>query len=133
VQGVSSVLRASNGDFLVMSDNGFGAQGNSADYVLRVYRTSPQFKTRHGGSGAIDVEGFFTLRDPWDRINFPIVAEQTYYPNSVGVVEIAHKDAHAAVRSGLARLNDARSQRANACGCRTWSRRPSAKARRLSG
>ena len=96
VQGVSSVLRASNGDFLVMSDNGFGAQGNSADYVLRVYRISPEFKTRHGGSGAIDVEGFLTLRDPWDRINFPIVAEQTYYPNSVGAtIEVA-----AAIKAG---------------------------------
>jgi hypothetical protein len=36
VQGVSSVLRAKNGDFLVMSDNGYGARNNSADYVLRV-------------------------------------------------------------------------------------------------
>lgn len=38
VQGISSVLRSSNGDFLVMSDNGFGAKENSTDYVLRVYR-----------------------------------------------------------------------------------------------
>jgi hypothetical protein len=36
VQGFSSVLRESNGDFLVMSDNGFGAEENSADYLLRV-------------------------------------------------------------------------------------------------
>ena len=46
IQGVSSVLRAGNGDFLVMSDNGFGAKNNSADYVLRVYRIAPEFKTR---------------------------------------------------------------------------------------
>ena len=51
VQGMSSVLRASNGDFLVMSDNGFGAKNNSADYVLRVYRISPDFRTEAGGSG----------------------------------------------------------------------------------
>ena len=31
VQGVSSVLQARNGDFLVMSDNGYGARNNSAD------------------------------------------------------------------------------------------------------
>ena len=51
VQGISSVLRASNGDFLVMSDNGFGAQNNSQDYVLRVHRISPDFKTKPGGTG----------------------------------------------------------------------------------
>src|SRR5262245_54685571 len=61
VQGVSSVLRTSNGDFLVMSDNGFGAQNNSADYVLRVHRISPDFKTKTGGSGAITVQSYFTL------------------------------------------------------------------------
>src|SRR5688572_20021372 len=43
VQGFSSVLRESNGDFLVMGDNGFGAKENSPDYVLRAYRISPDF------------------------------------------------------------------------------------------
>ena len=38
VQGFSSVVRASDGDFLVMSDNGFGAKPNSPDYVLRLER-----------------------------------------------------------------------------------------------
>src|SRR5215510_14564473 len=80
VQGVSSVLRTSNGDFLVMSDNGFGAQNNSADYVLRVHRISPDFKTKTGGSGAIAVKSFISLHDPDFKINFPIVAEKpTYY------------------------------------------------------
>src|SRR5262245_9995284 len=55
VQGISSVLRESNGDFLVMSDNGFGAKTNSADYVLRVYRISPDFKTKNQGTGAVAV------------------------------------------------------------------------------
>src|SRR5262245_35370820 len=51
VQGISSVLRLSMGDFLVMSDNGFGQQNNSQDYVLRVHRISPDFKTKSRGSG----------------------------------------------------------------------------------
>ncbi|HKE83387.1 MAG TPA: esterase-like activity of phytase family protein [Vicinamibacterales bacterium] len=90
VQGVSSVLRTSKGDFLVMSDNGFGAQENSADYVLRVHRISPDFKTKTGGSGAVTLESFFTLRDPDFKINFPIVAEKpTYYPTSSIPVDIA--------------------------------------------
>jgi hypothetical protein len=83
VQGVSAVLRTSKGDFLVMSDNGFGSQTNSADYVLRVHRISPDFKTKTGGTGTIDVQSFITLRDPDFKIDFPIVAEKpTYYPTS---------------------------------------------------
>jgi hypothetical protein len=38
VQGFSSVLRATKGDFLAMPDNGFGQKENSADFVLRLYR-----------------------------------------------------------------------------------------------
>jgi hypothetical protein len=82
VQGVSSVLLASNGDFLVMSDNGFGAKENSPDYVLRVHRISPRFKTRFGGAGAIKVKSFITLSDPFHRIRFPILAEQAMYPGT---------------------------------------------------
>lgn len=92
VQGVSSVLRASNGDFLVMSDNGFGAQNNSADYVLRVYRISPDFRTKKGGSGEIDVRSFFTLRDPNHRIPFPIVADGKFYYDGVIPVDPAIRD-----------------------------------------
>jgi hypothetical protein len=89
VQGISSVLRESNGDFLVMSDNGFGAKENSADYVLRVYRIAPDFRTKNGGSGMIDVESFITLSDPHRYVNFPIVADGTLYPNSVIPVDPA--------------------------------------------
>ena len=83
VQGVSSVLRTGDGEFLVMSDNGFGAKTNSADYVLRVYRIDPRFRTRRGGSGEIEVESFFSLRDPFHKMNFPIVAEMDFYPNGL--------------------------------------------------
>jgi hypothetical protein len=83
VQGISSVLRGWNGDFLVMSDNGFGAKTNSADYVLRVYRILPDFKTERGGSGAIQVRSFITLSDPDHQISFPIVADSEFYPNSM--------------------------------------------------
>jgi hypothetical protein len=83
VQGVSSVLRAGDGEFLVMSDNGFGQKTNSADYVLRVYRIDPRFRTRKGGSGEVEVESFFSLRDPFHKVNFPIVAEMDFYPNGL--------------------------------------------------
>jgi hypothetical protein len=82
VQGFSSVLRESNGEFLAMSDNGFGQQGNSADYVLRVYRIAPDFKTRNRGTGAVTIRSFISLRDPDHRLSFPIVASLTNYPAS---------------------------------------------------
>ena len=85
VQGISSVLRARNGDFLVMSDNGFGAKENSQDYVLRVYRITPNFRTKHGGRGSIKVRSFITLSDPYRRINFPIVADRELYPGNAMV------------------------------------------------
>ena len=82
VQGFSAVLRAPNGDFWAMPDNGFGAKNNSADYVLRVYRISPDVRTKTGGSATIAVKSFIELRDPNDKIDFPIVAEGEFYPDT---------------------------------------------------
>jgi len=82
VQGVSSVLRESNGDFLIMSDNGFGAKGNSADYVLRIYRISPDFKTKNRGTGSVTVESFISLHDPDHKLSFALVAEGVNYAAS---------------------------------------------------
>jgi hypothetical protein len=92
VQGFSSVLRTSAGDFLVMSDNGFGAKANSPDYVLRVYRIAPEFRTAQGGSGEIAVRSFFTLSDPLDYIPFPIVAEGATYPGTAIPVDSRIRD-----------------------------------------
>jgi hypothetical protein len=86
-QGISAILRASNGDLLAMPDNGYGQQINSADFVLRLYRISPDFKTKNGGSGAIDIESFITLRDPDHRIPFVITAELATYPGTSAPVD----------------------------------------------
>jgi hypothetical protein len=32
-----------------MPDNGYGTKANSADYLLRVYHVTPDFKTARGG------------------------------------------------------------------------------------
>ena len=92
VQGFSSVLRTSEGDFLAMSDNGFGAKPNSPDYVLRVYRIDPDFRTATGGSGTITVESFITLSDPFHKVNFPIVAEGATYPGTAIPVDDEIRD-----------------------------------------
>jgi hypothetical protein len=91
IQGFSSILRASNGDFWAMSDNGFGSKPTSPDFVLRVYRISPDFKTRNGGSGSIVVRSHIALRDPDRLVNFPIVADGTTYPGSATPVDPAIK------------------------------------------
>jgi hypothetical protein len=41
VQGFSAVHRNSDGSYLVMSDNGFGAKANSQDFELRCTASSP--------------------------------------------------------------------------------------------
>ncbi|MCK5232835.1 MAG: hypothetical protein KAR13_21355 [Desulfobulbaceae bacterium] len=37
---------------------------NSADYHLRCYTITPDFKTKEGGTGTITIEGFIELHDP---------------------------------------------------------------------
>ena len=82
VQGLSSVLPGRHGDYWVMPDNGFGAKENSSDFLLRVYRIDPHFKTAFGGPGTIHVRTSITLRDPDRKVTFPIVADGVTYPGS---------------------------------------------------
>jgi len=98
VQGFSAVLDGPRpGTYLVMPDNGFGAQGNSADALLRVYAVRPDFKRWNGravtGSasvspvsfrsgrarGSFDEASFISVRDPDHKLTFPIQAELDHY------------------------------------------------------
>ncbi|WP_436496850.1 esterase-like activity of phytase family protein [Actinokineospora sp. HUAS TT18] len=65
VQGFSGVLRNSDGTFDVLSDNGYGAKANSADFTLRIHRVAPE-------AGAIDVLGGITLTDPNKHVPFAL-------------------------------------------------------------
>jgi hypothetical protein len=92
VQGFSAVLPGPRkGTYLVMSDNGFGAKANSADALLRVTAMKPDFETgevtpvnRFTGEelGNFTPDSFMTLRDPFRKVPFPIVADGTNYPNT---------------------------------------------------
>src|SRR5215467_9562125 len=53
VQGFSAVLRARDGGYLALCDNGYGAKANSADFVLAVYHLTPDFATTSRGTGTI--------------------------------------------------------------------------------
>ncbi len=54
VQGFSAVLQGGRrNSFQFLVDNGFGAQGNSADSLLRAYALAIDWHTAQGGSGTI--------------------------------------------------------------------------------
>jgi hypothetical protein len=72
VQGFSAILPAEPGSYWVMLDNGYGAKANSADFLLRVYHVTPDFKTVKDGSGSVSVDGFIQLSDPDTKIPFPL-------------------------------------------------------------
>jgi hypothetical protein len=72
IPGFSAVLDAGHGTFWAMPDNGYGAKTNSGDFLLRLYRIQPDFKTTAGGSGTVAVLGFLQLRDPDSKVPFPL-------------------------------------------------------------
>ncbi|NJN66802.1 MAG: esterase-like activity of phytase family protein [Chloroflexaceae bacterium] len=73
VQGFSAVLPAETpGHYLVMSDNGFGAKDNSADYHLRWYEVAVDF-----ADGTVTVVDNTELRDPHHFVLWPIVNEES--------------------------------------------------------
>ncbi len=98
VQGVSTILAGPTaGTYTVMTDNGFGAQNNSADTLLRMYTLRPDWKTASGGSGTVSPVNFntgaalpdynaasrITLADPDRRLGFTIQADlANYYGNA---------------------------------------------------
>ncbi|HLM69264.1 MAG TPA: hypothetical protein VK358_17120, partial [Longimicrobium sp.] len=70
--GFSAVLDAGGGEFWAMPDNGFGTKANSSDFLLRIYRVRPDFKTAKGGSGTIEVLRFVQLSDPDGKVPFAL-------------------------------------------------------------
>jgi len=84
VQGFSSLWREANGQFLALTDNGYGSRANSPDFLLRIYSLSVNFRTASGGSGRVTVNGFVSLSDPGEHIGFPITAERATYSGAQG-------------------------------------------------
>ena len=68
VQGFSATHALADGSYLVLSDNGFGAKANSADFELTVHRIRPD-----GETGRTAYEGLeLTLSDPARHVPWPI-------------------------------------------------------------
>jgi len=70
VQGFSGIVRNGDGTFEAMSDNGFGTQANSNDFVLRIHSIAPVFH-----EGKVDVIGGINLTDPAGYVTWPLVRE----------------------------------------------------------
>lgn len=72
VQGFSGIRSLGNGEFLVLTDNGFGAKANSPDAMLFFHRLKADF-----GKGAIERLSTTFLHDPDKKVPFRIVHEGT--------------------------------------------------------
>lgn len=77
IPGFSGMIDAGDGTFWALPDNGFGTKANSADFLLRIYRVTPDWQTPDGGSGELRVGEFLSLRDPDHQVSFPIVNDAT--------------------------------------------------------
>lgn len=66
IPGWSGLLSNGDGTFTALPDNGFGAKGNSGDYVLGIYRVKPAFKVVGDGTtapGSVVNKSFTALND----------------------------------------------------------------------
>jgi hypothetical protein len=91
VQGFSGVLAGPGGSYQMLVDNGFGAKGNSADSLLRMYAVQVNWgahtvNAAGFGSGAalpgFDAASRITLNDANHKLPFAIVADGVNYPGS---------------------------------------------------
>lgn len=71
VQGFSGTHALGDGSFLVLSDNGFGAKANSADYLLSLHRITPETDAADGEGATTYDETLFTFSDPDHHIPWP--------------------------------------------------------------
>jgi glycerophosphoryl diester phosphodiesterase len=80
VQGFSAVQFADANNFWFMPDNGFGAKGNSADFLLRVYKVDPSFQgyeSNGNGTASVNLQSFIQLSDPKSYVPFKIINQGT--------------------------------------------------------
>lgn len=110
VQGFSGVLDGPRDDvFHFLVDNGFGAQNNSADAMLRAYTLKINWHTQEGGAGTIspadwnsgkerstfDARTRLELNDARHKLTVPIQADYANYYNNP-----ANSPVDAKIRSG---------------------------------
>jgi len=90
IPGFSGMIpSATRGEYIALPDNGFGAQENSADFVIGFYEIRPTFRTAGDGTsvpGPVDVLSFTPFSDPYGLLtashitNGPVYGRTHYYP-----------------------------------------------------
>ena len=71
VQGFSGTHALGDGSYLVLSDNGFGAKANSADFLLALHRISPETDDPDGSGETRYDETVLGFSDPDRLIPWP--------------------------------------------------------------
>ena len=74
IPGWSGLLANRDGTFSAMPDNGYGAKGNSADYLLGLYNVTMRWKTRGDGTtapGPVTNNTFVAYNDRRGLLNNP--------------------------------------------------------------
>ncbi|MET0335324.1 MAG: esterase-like activity of phytase family protein [Rhizobacter sp.] len=104
VQGFSGVLQGPQKNvFHFLVDNGFGAQNNSADALLRAYTLKVEWRTRKGGAGkvtpadwdngrergAFDASTRIELNDAQRKLTLPIQADYANHYNNPSLAPVA--------------------------------------------
>jgi hypothetical protein len=77
VQGFSALIPAGAGEYWALSDNGYGARNNSADFELFVHRVRPTLAAGAAASGPVQVLGGFGLSDPWRKVPWQTVCDRS--------------------------------------------------------
>ncbi|AWK86054.1 esterase-like activity of phytase family protein [Azospirillum thermophilum] len=72
VQGFSGIKSLGNGEFLVLTDNGFGSKANSPDAMLMLHRLKIDW-----AKGSVERLETIFLRDPDRKVPFLITTEAT--------------------------------------------------------
>ena len=83
IPGFSGVIPAATpGNFIGLPDNGYGAQGNSADFVLGFYEVTPFFKTTGDGTtsrGPVVVNNHTPFSDPHGYLDASYITDGPVY------------------------------------------------------
>jgi hypothetical protein len=88
VQGFSGIVDNGDGTFDVLSDNGYGNQANSGDFLLRIQRLAPAF-----ADNEVDVLGGVNLTDPAGHVPWKLTREDRVLTGADFDVESIVKDA----------------------------------------
>lgn len=121
IPGFSGVIPGSRpGTFIGLPDNGYGAQNNSADFVIGFYVIKPSFKTRADGTtspGPVELISFTPFSDPYGIldesyiIDGPVYKREFYYAGSAIPVDPSIKAGRLLTGAdfdveSIARMND---------------------------